>query len=615
MSNLGRGGLEQESNGNRSAMMVAMREGKGETSGGPRGGRVWPALLCALMPAVCYVLVRPYAEIGIDDDWSYVKTAQVLVATGHLVYNGWATAMLGWQLYLGALLVKVFGFSFTVVRLSSLLEAMATGWLLQQTMVRAGLTERNATLATLTVIVSPLFLPLATTFMTDISGLLAIVLCLYQCVRALQASSEAHAAAWIVAAALTNAVGGTARQIAWLGVLVMVPSAVWLLRRSKRVLVAGALSCAVGWVLVYGAMQWFARQPYALPEPLVPRGLSMHSALRAIWTALQAVAELALWSAPILLVFSGRVRWRDRHARRYLLAGIVFAVLWFVAGAWIGRPGETLAPFMFGDTAVPVLRSLAAKAWAGEGGNWGLFAARCLLTAVALSGLLCAWVAVLTRRTTEHEPAAGRGVSWRELGVLLGPFATAYVLLLMPRMAVGDAYDRYLLPLLALLLLVAARLLQEKVRRELPWWSAALIAGFGIFSVMATHDMFALYRGYVAAMQEVRATGVPETAVLGPWEAQGWTQVEKGGYVNDPRIRVPANAYVKPEPRVSTPNCGWGVVGFLPWTPVLKPRYALTLDAGVCEGESEFAPVEYRTWLPPRAKRVYLVRLPAELSR
>lgn len=53
------------------------------------------AIACASIPLLCYIVVRPHAEIGIVDDWSYVKTALILAQTGHIAYNGWATAMLG----------------------------------------------------------------------------------------------------------------------------------------------------------------------------------------------------------------------------------------------------------------------------------------------------------------------------------------------------------------------------------------------------------------------------------------------------------------------------------------------------------------------------------------
>ena len=128
------------------------------------------AILCALAVPFCALLIHPYAETGIYDDWSYIKTTQILAQTGHVVYNGWATAILGWQLYLGALFVKLFGFSFTAVRLSTTVVAIATTWLLQRTLVRAGVCQWNATLATLTFIFSPLYFPFAFTFMTDVFG-------------------------------------------------------------------------------------------------------------------------------------------------------------------------------------------------------------------------------------------------------------------------------------------------------------------------------------------------------------------------------------------------------------------------------------------------------------
>src|SRR5579875_1597907 len=85
---------------------------------------------------VCMLIVRPWLQMGtIGDDVSYTRTAQLLAATGHVVYNGWATAMLGWQLYWGALFIKLFGFSFNVTRMSMLPIAMATAALSQRSMV------------------------------------------------------------------------------------------------------------------------------------------------------------------------------------------------------------------------------------------------------------------------------------------------------------------------------------------------------------------------------------------------------------------------------------------------------------------------------------------------
>jgi hypothetical protein len=256
-----------------------------------------PAVLCALAPAFCALVARPFAETGICDDWSYIKTTQILAATGHIAYNGWATAMLGWQLFLGAFFVKLFGFSFTAVRLSTLIVAMATGYLLQRTFVRAGVREGNATLATLAFILSPLFVPLAFTFMTDVFGVFTIVLCLYMCLRAIQASTHRSTIAWIGFAAILNGIGGTTRQIAWLGVLVMVPCTLWLLRRKPRVLLIGGILNAAGIAIVFLSMHWFSQQPWSISESPIPPVIDLNSVETASRRLLRLGASLTPSSA------------------------------------------------------------------------------------------------------------------------------------------------------------------------------------------------------------------------------------------------------------------------------------------------------------------------------
>jgi dolichyl-phosphate-mannose--protein O-mannosyl transferase len=161
--------------------------------------------------------------MGICDDGPYILIAQKLAATGHIFYNGNTTPFLGWQLYLGAAFIKLFGFSFTAVRMSTLLVAMVLAFVLQRTLVRANINERNATIGTLALVLSPLYLMLSVTFMSDIFGLFAVVLCLYGCLGALQSSTDRSTIAWLCFAVIINAVCGSSRQIAWLGILVCFP--------------------------------------------------------------------------------------------------------------------------------------------------------------------------------------------------------------------------------------------------------------------------------------------------------------------------------------------------------------------------------------------------------
>ena len=54
------------------------------------------ALFCVLIVMGCALLTNPVANMPFSDEFSYDKTALEFARTGHIVYNGWATAMLGW---------------------------------------------------------------------------------------------------------------------------------------------------------------------------------------------------------------------------------------------------------------------------------------------------------------------------------------------------------------------------------------------------------------------------------------------------------------------------------------------------------------------------------------
>ena len=162
------------------------------SSSAPNPARAFPfqALLCAALLLIAELIAWPFTTFGIADEWSYGKTANVLAQTGNIVYNGWSTAMLGWQLYPAALLIRIFGYSYFICRVSTLAASLLATMLMQRICVRAGLSERNATLTTLALVLSPIYMQLSVTFMTDINGLLALLLCLYACLRALKAASE-----------------------------------------------------------------------------------------------------------------------------------------------------------------------------------------------------------------------------------------------------------------------------------------------------------------------------------------------------------------------------------------------------------------------------------------
>ena len=545
-----------------------------------------PALFCALAVLFCDLVSRPFANMGIADDGPYILMAQKLAATGHVFYNAWATAMIGWQLYLGAAFIKLFGYSFTAVRMSTLLVAMALAFVFQRALVLADISEWNATIATLTLVLSPLFLVLSVTFMTDIHGLFAIVLCLYGCLRALRASTSRAAIGWLCFAVATNAICGSSRQIAWLGVLVMVPSALWLLRAQRRVLFAGAATTLAGALFILGCMHWLKQQPYSIPEHLLPDSFPVFTVLRELTYVLLDIPYRLL---PIAVLFLPQLR--KSRPRLIAILCVVFLAYLFMAiypshlrgnfpmepvlGDWFSTHGIFEYMVLTGEPPTYLNRGM-----------------RAVLTIVAFGSLLGLIASLLRFRRMPKTVNSSSGISWKQLGVLLGPFTIAYIVLLIPRATGAGIHDRYTLGLLVVALLCIVRYYQDRIRPRLPVASIVLVGIVAICSITLIHNTFSLYRARVALAAELRSAGIPDTSVDNGWEYNLGVELQHADYINLPVIAVPAHAYV-PTPPLPAGTCSMFLYD---QTPHIRPLYSVSFDPHGCSGPAPFAPVHYSRW-------------------
>lgn len=554
-----------------------------------------PALFCAVAVLVCELFARPYANMGVCDDGPYILVAKNLAATGHIVYNGWSEAMLGWQLYLGAAFIKLFGFSFTAVRMSNLFIAMAVAFVLQRIMVRAAISERNATIATLAFVLSPLYLILSVTFMTDIFGLFGIVLCLYGCLRAVQTASSRMAIGWLCFAVATNTICGTSRQLAWLGVLVMVPSTLWLLRAQRRILVAGGAATLAGIVFIFAALRWFQLQPYT-EHPAASH--LRFSAVHILWYLIKAFLDVPFLLLPLVALFIPAIR----RARPWILAALVLAYLLLTfqphhaqhlflleptSGDWIGPHGILEILDLQGDR--PLFLHTSEQV---------------LLTIVSIGGLIGLMVMLLNARKTSpatHPPSV---LSWKQLATVIAPFSIAYVLLLVYRAAAAQIVDRYLLALLALAALCIARYYQEQVRPQIPLAGLALVGIMAAYGIVLTHNSFSMYRARVALAAELRANGVPDTSVDNGAEYNLVVELQHAKYINFPDIKIPPHAYVQ---RL-LPAAGTCHMESYSYTPHIQPVYGITFSPNACYGPAPFAPAHYSRWPYRDPGTLYVVR-------
>jgi hypothetical protein len=559
-----------------------------------------PALFCALAVLLCELISRPYVNMGICDDWPYILMARTLATTGHIVYNGWAAPMLGWQLYLGAVFIKLFGFSFTAVRMSTLLVAMAMAFVLQRILVRANISERNATLGTLAFVVSPLYLMLSVTYMTDIFGLFAIVTCLYGCLRALQSRTDRSSIAWLCFAVASNALCGTSRQIAWLGILVMVPSTLWLLRAQRRILLAGATANLAGVLFIFACIEWLKHQPYTIPEHLLPPTFPITYTVAQLFHLFLDAPFLIL---PIAAIFLPEIRKSGRRIAAIFSASF-FAYLFLAILTRHDHRSFRLEPTQGDWITVYGLSDIVSSLGGGHPPIYIHSPTQVLLTIASLGGLLGLIASLLRTRRIALAMDTHPAISWKQLGILLAPFSFANTLLLIPRATTADGvYDRYLLGLLVVALLCLVRYYQEQIHPRLPIATAFLIAFMAVYGIAITHYMFSFYRARVALAAELRAHGVPDTSVDSGWEYNLGVELQHAPSINFPSIAIPAHAYV-PTPPLPAGTCP---MYFSDYTPHIHPLYTVSFTPDACHGLAPFAPALYSRWPYRTPGTLYIV--------
>jgi 4-amino-4-deoxy-L-arabinose transferase-like glycosyltransferase len=579
-------------------------------------------LLCALLMAACFLLARPFAEIGFIDDWSYIKTAQVFAQTGHFAYNGWATATLGWQVLLGALFSKLFGFSFVHVRLSTLLVAVGTVYVFHQNLVRFGISRGNAAFGALTLGLSPIFMAMSASYMTDVPGLFCTLLCLYLCQRALSAPTDGSVLVWLCLAVVTNVIGGTARQTIWLGVLLIVPSALWLLRRRRSLFWSGVLLWLAGVVGVFFCMHWLNNQPYFLPNSLFPQG-SARSLLKRI-VIKDTIHVIKTFLCVLLLVFPVLAAWlplaRSLPRRPLLWLSLLSSVLLAAFLIYASEHGE------LNSFTAPWL-SHVIDSMGGLGGTGDILGPkpvivhywqRTIVTVLVLASGLVFFLHLFSQLRLQARVRQTAAPVWHQMFYLTMPYTLGYLGAVFIRGATDPVFDRYLLTLQAIGIAFLLRYYQDFAapNREqphskfsigpIPVVSYLALLIFAYFAIAGIHDWFALQRARVEATEEVRRAGVPRTAIQGGFEYDGWTQLEVGGYINDPRIKIPRDAFhVVPLHLDLPPECGsWFY--FMNLTPVIVPQYFVVFAPVHCFAPSPFPAVAYHNWMPPFTRYVYV---------
>lgn len=525
------------------------------------------------------VLANPLGDFPLNDDWAFAVPVVSLVNHGAMEFSGAGAPNLFSQTLWGSAFVWTFGFSFTVLRFSTLLLAPLAFLSVYELAKESGLSERSALAAALTLLGNPLFLVLSNTFMSDVPfcafALAAVALLL----KGARRGSRALTALGLcfAAAALLN------RQ---LGLAIFIGFAAAVVAKggmTKRGLLGalGIVALGLGTQAAFSAwLDLTGRTPASYGSQIHSLKLALFEGPR--WVALAVLRQgivfsiyLGLFAMPFLIPHAGELAraLRNRFSRPalVLLAGLGAAVLACLEPAGLRLPvlGNVLSPAGLGPLTLRDTYLLGASAdYALPAWFWRL------LTGAGAVGGLALWVCAASgaRRIfplREHWPA-----------VFLGVMAAAYVL---PLTLIHN-YDRYLLLLVPLLPgLIGSYFGREPVAGQgspgpslrLTGLAALLACGF---SVAATHDYLAWNRARWVALRGLLQDGVQPRSIDGGYEFNGW-------FLFDP-------AYA-PVPGKS-------------WWWVDRDDYIVSFSP--IRGYRELRSVPFSPWLPTKMERVRVLR-------
>ena len=174
-------------------------------------------------------LVDPTREFMTQDDgWAYARSVEHLLRTGEYRLDAWSAANMPVQIYLAAALAKVFGYSFTILRVSTLLLLLAGLAGFYGLLRELGTRVHESAVLTLALLANPLVLMLAFTFMSDVQFMCWTILALWAYVRGLRRGSG-----WTIflgSVAAGCAIGTRQFGVALIGGLVLA----WLAAETER---------------------------------------------------------------------------------------------------------------------------------------------------------------------------------------------------------------------------------------------------------------------------------------------------------------------------------------------------------------------------------------------
>ncbi|HVM97008.1 MAG TPA: hypothetical protein VMT89_11490, partial [Candidatus Acidoferrales bacterium] len=455
----------------------------------------WPAALTILWVAMV-VAVNPIGDFPLNDDWSYGFSVKKLCEEGVLKIHPSTDAAVVAQILWGTLFCLPFGFSFTILRLSTQVLGLATVLATYGLAREVGASRWFAFICALAIAANPLIFESSNTFMSDVpflAFLLLSVLCFVHSTRTGSLTTGFLTIPLVLMSSMTRQLGLVIPLLFAVGCVL---SCTLGIRNSLVILFAGGLAYFTSqrfeaWLAATGQLS----PNYGRLMKLVLMRLRNPGAEQSVLTFADGLHIVMIYIGFFCLPLAVAVlplRLRTKTIFVALAGLVATAMAWVAWGAWRGGrdmpfgSGFNLVDLGLGPMTLPDLYYRHLDNWPhAPFGFW---------EKVTRAGLAGGALVVLTGMITGFELLTRKPTPTAKLtaSIALG-FVVGYgiVLLIMP-------FDRYFVPMFPMIAIFAAWGVKSpaNVAGKWSWWILSLIALLGVavqgvFSVAATHDYLA----------------------------------------------------------------------------------------------------------------------------
>ena len=450
------------------------------------------------------VWLPTFADVAISDDWTYTRSVEYLVNQGRFHILPVAAATQVFQLFWGAGFALVFGMTFGALRLSTVVLVLISGVALYRTCRALGINRERSAVGTGLYLFNPVLFPITYSFMSDphFLGLMTIATCGY-----VVAETEADNR-WTVAGSAAAALACLQRPH---GALIPLGVATYLLL-SRRLTVSRAslvrLSQVAGipaavFLLYYVVISAGLPQQQGLFLDEIKGATATETWLLIRRIAVMEAVYVGLFLLPLVLAGAGAV-WRalDPPSRGRSVALLAMTALITGGVGWFWGEGRRM-PYIphFLGRGGPGSGDLRASRPPIAGDGW--FDLATIASAAAAVGFAALVIRALDRRDVPGRSGIGVVVgilSWQAAGVVPQSFLFRNWII---------SLDRYLLPLLPLVILVALWSLQRSaLSRPVMWVGLGAVA---LFSVVGTRDALVFQESVWTVASELTQSGVSVT--------------------------------------------------------------------------------------------------------